>query len=92
VLVMSVNPGFGGQRFIPNALNKVSKLYMARAAKGLDYQIEIDGGVSPDTVTEIVQSGADVLVAGNAVYGSGKPQENVRNLLRMAQEATMQRV
>jgi ribulose-phosphate 3-epimerase len=92
VLVMSVNPGFGGQKFIPNALGKISKLYMARAAKGLSYQIEVDGGVSHETIGEIVRSGADILVAGNAVYGSGDAATNVRDLLQTAQQALMQQV
>ncbi len=92
VLVMSVNPGFGGQKFIPGALSKISKLYMARAAKSLSYQIEVDGGVSLDTIGDLVRSGADVLVAGNAVYGSGDATENVRNLLHVAQQALMQQV
>ena len=90
VLIMSVNPGFGGQRFIPNALAKISKLHMARAAKGLSFQIEVDGGVTVDTIGDLVTSGADVFVAGNAVYGSGSPAENVRKLQRAAEHALMQ--
>jgi ribulose-phosphate 3-epimerase len=91
VLVMSVNPGFGGQTFIPYVLNKVTKLYMARGAKALDYKIEIDGGVSTQTIPSIVEAGADILVAGNAVYGSGSPADNIKHLLATAQQATMQR-
>ena len=91
VLIMSVNPGFGGQQFIPYVLNKISKLYMARGAKGLDFRIEIDGGVALDNISDIVGSGADILVAGSAVYGSATPEKNVKALLAAAQQATMQR-
>ena len=91
VLFMSVNPGFGAQRFIPYVLSKVSKLYMARGAKALQFKIEIDGGVALDTITQIVGAGADILVAGNAVYGSGSPEKNVKALLAASQQATMQR-
>jgi len=90
VLVMSVNPGFGGQKFIPGALQKISKLYMARAAKGLQFQIEVDGGVSTDTIGDLVTAGTDIFVAGNAVYGSGNPAVNVQKLQDAAQHALMQ--
>ena len=90
VLVMSVNPGFGGQMFIPGALQKISKLYMARAAKGLQFQIEVDGGVSTDTIGDLVTAGTDIFVAGNAVYGSGNPAVNVQKLQDAAQHALMQ--
>ena len=68
-LVMSVNPGFGGQKFIPYALDKVKRLADLRQAMGLDMLIEIDGGVTPDNAGEIARAGADVLVAGSAVFG-----------------------
>ena len=61
ILVMSVNPGFGGQKFIPGSLEKVRKLGTMRTAKGLDYKIEIDGGVSLNNVAEIAKAGAEVL-------------------------------
>lgn len=92
VLVMSVNPGFGGQKFIPGSLEKIRKLVATRQSRGLGFRIEIDGGVARDTIAEIVRSGAEVLVAGNAVFGKGEPAENVRQLLKAASEATLQRV
>ena len=92
VLVMSVNPGFGGQKFIPGSLDKIRKLVTTRQSRGLGFRIEVDGGVARDTITEIVRAGAEVLVAGNAVFGKGEPAENVRQLLKAAAEATLQRV
>lgn len=89
VLVMSVNPGFGGQKFIPGSLEKVRKLATMRTAKGLDYRIEIDGGVSQNNIAEIAKAGAEILVAGNAVFGKGNVKDNVRNLLKAANEAML---
>ncbi|MEO5937109.1 MAG: ribulose-phosphate 3-epimerase, partial [Terriglobales bacterium] len=92
VLVMSVNPGFGGQKFIPGTLEKVRKLAAVRTAVGNNFKIEIDGGVDENTVTGIVRAGADVLVAGNAIFGLGDPRLNTERLLKAAQEATLARV
>jgi ribulose-phosphate 3-epimerase len=92
VLVMSVNPGFGGQKFIPGALHKIRKLAELRERRGLSYRIEIDGGVALDTVVEVVRAGAEILVAGNAVFGKGDPTSNARQLLKAATEATLQKV
>jgi ribulose-phosphate 3-epimerase len=89
VLVMSVNPGFGGQKFIPGALEKVRKLATMRNAKGLSYRIEIDGGVSLNNVADIARAGAEILVAGNAVFGKGDVKDNVKNLLKAANEAML---
>jgi ribulose-phosphate 3-epimerase len=89
ILVMSVNPGFGGQKFIPGSLEKVRKLGTMRNAKGLDYRIEIDGGVSLNNVAEIAKAGAEILVAGNAVFGKGNVKDNVKNLLKAANEAML---
>jgi len=91
VLVMSVNPGFGGQRFIPGALEKVRKLATMRAAKGVDFRIEIDGGIDLQTVGPAVRAGAEILVAGSHVFGHGNPTERAEALLRAAQEATLLR-
>jgi len=71
VLVMSVNPGFGAQKFLPNSLHKMRKLAEVRAHRGLNFRIEVDGGIALDTVAEVVRAGAEILVAGNAVFGSG---------------------
>ena len=91
VLVMSVNPGFGGQRFIPGALEKVRKLATMRAARGVDFRIEIDGGIDLHTVGSAVRAGAEILVAGSHIFGHGNPTQNAEALLRAAQEATLLR-
>ena len=92
VLVMSVNPGFGGQKFIPGALHKIMRLSQMRAERKLNFRIEVDGGVSLETVAAVVRAGAEVLVAGNAVFGSGDPKSNAQKLLKAAVEATLQKV
>ena len=92
VLVMSVNPGFGGQKFIPSSLDKVRKLVLMRTARRANFRIEIDGGMAPDTIGEAVRAGVEVLVAGNAVFGQGNRRENTQRLLKLATEATLQRV
>jgi ribulose-phosphate 3-epimerase len=92
VLVMSVNPGFGGQKFLPNSLHKMRRLAEIRARRGLNFRIEVDGGITLDTVAEVVRAGAEILVAGNAVFGSGDPKTNAEKLLKAATEATLQRV
>jgi len=92
VLVMSVNPGFGGQKFIPGALHKIMRLSQIRAERKLNFRIEVDGGISLETVAAVVRAGAEVLVAGNAVFGSGDPKSNAQKLLKAAVEATLQKV
>lgn len=87
VLIMSVNPGFGGQKFIPFSLEKIQHLVKLRQEMGLGFRIEVDGGVAHDTVGPLVQAGADLLVAGNAVFGASRPEEDARALLAAAQEA-----
>ena len=87
VLVMSVNPGFGGQKFIEFSLDKIRRLVELRQELGLAFRIEVDGGVAHDTVGPIVQAGAELLVAGNAVFGAGQPERDVRALLAAAREA-----
>ncbi len=87
VLVMSVNPGFGGQQFLPLALDKIEHLTELRTEMGLNYRIEVDGGVAHDTVARVVEAGTDMLVAGSAVFSPGKTEENARELLRLAHEA-----
>ena len=92
VLVMSVNPGFGGQKFIPGAVHKIRRLAEMRQAQGLNYRIEVDGGIALDTVGEVVRAGAEILVAGNAVFGKGDPKSNAQKLLKAAAEATLLKV
>ena len=87
VLVMSVNPGFGGQKFIPFSLDKIRQLVGLRAELNLNFRIEVDGGVAPETIGSVVEAGADLLVAGSAVFDSGHPEREARALLKMAQDA-----
>jgi ribulose-phosphate 3-epimerase len=87
VLIMSVNPGFGGQEFIPFSLNKIRRLAGLRQELGLAFKIEVDGGVAHDTVARVVQAGAELLVAGNAVFGAGHPERDAHELLAAARAA-----
>jgi len=91
VLVMSVNPGFGGQKFIPNSLNKIAALARMRAERKLEFRIEVDGGVDLTTVGDVVKAGAELLVAGNAVFGHGDVRTHARQLLEAARTATFAR-
>ena len=84
VLVMSVNPGFGGQTFIPSSLKKIESLAKVRESRGLQFRIEVDGGVHHDTAALIVRAGADILVAGSAVFEERNPSESARRLLESA--------
>jgi len=87
VLIMSVNPGFGGQDFIPFSLDKIRAVARMRQEMGLAFRIEVDGGVAHDTVAQVVQAGADLLVAGNAVFGAGNAEQDARTLLAAARQA-----
>ncbi len=80
VCLMSVNPGFGGQKFIPQTLEKIKQLRNMIDAKGLKTHIEIDGGVTLDNAKEILSAGADVLVAGNTVFKSADPKATIAKL------------
>jgi ribulose-phosphate 3-epimerase len=84
VLIMSVNPGFGGQSFIQNSLHKVVDCKNLIAAKGSKAKIEVDGGVNLQNAASLVAAGADVLVAGNAVFKSENPTETIRQLKYIA--------
>jgi ribulose-phosphate 3-epimerase len=88
VLVMSVNPGFGAQKLIANSLRKVAALAQMRAELGLQYAIEIDGGVSLDNIGEIVRAGCDWLVAGSSIFGSADPATTVARMQQVAHDAT----
>ncbi|MDR3393212.1 MAG: ribulose-phosphate 3-epimerase [Sulfuriferula sp.] len=72
ILLMSVNPGFGGQKFIPETLNKIRAVRERIDASGRDIWLEVDGGVKVDNIAEVARAGADVFVAGSAIYGAGK--------------------
>jgi len=91
ILIMSVNPGFGGQKFIPNALNKVRRLAQLRRERGLGFRIEIDGGVAMNNVEAIVQAGCDWLVAGSSVFHSPDATQAVRDLQQAADSALLVR-
>ena len=80
VLLMSVNPGFGGQSFIPTSLDKLRRLKRMIEDRGLKTKIEIDGGIDAGNIAEVVASGAEIIVAGSAVYGRGQATEAVKEL------------
>jgi ribulose-phosphate 3-epimerase len=80
ILIMSVNPGFGGQKFIPSALDKVRMIRELISEMNLDIDIEIDGGVGPDNIAEVVASGANVIVAGSAVFNSKDPAATIKTM------------
>ena len=80
VLLMSVNPGFGGQRFIENTIDKVKRLRKMITEKGCKTLIEVDGGVQGETAPRLVQAGVDVLVSGSYVFGAKDPEEVIRSL------------
>lgn len=84
VCLMSVNPGFGGQKFIPQTIEKIQRLKELILKKNLSTLIEIDGGVTLENASEIIHAGADVLVAGNTVFGSSDPTEMIEKLKSIA--------
>jgi ribulose-phosphate 3-epimerase len=84
VLVMSVNPGFGGQAFIPASVEKVRRLRRMIDERGLNVRIEIDGGIDRDNIAACAAAGAEIFVAGTAVFGNGDPAASVRELLGAA--------
>ncbi len=92
VLVMSVNPGYGGQKFIPNSLRKVKELARMRAERKLAFAIEIDGGVGTENIAEVAQAGVDWYVAGSSVFHAPDPAQAVRDLRRRAEEANFEKV
>ncbi len=81
VVLMSVNPGFGGQKFIPSSLGRIQALADTRARRGLSYKIEVDGGVTLDNIRSCVDAGADVLVAGSSVFAANDIPSRVRELI-----------
>jgi ribulose-phosphate 3-epimerase len=92
VLVMSVNPGFGAQKFLSGAVDKIRRLAEWRAQRRWAYRIEVDGGIDLETVGEVVRAGAEILVAGSAVFGHGDPTGHAQKLLKAAREAALLRV
>jgi ribulose-phosphate 3-epimerase len=81
VLVMSVNPGFGGQKFIGTSLDKLRSLRGIIEKRGLSVKIEVDGGVDEKNIKDVVSAGAEMIVAGSAVFGGGDPESSVRRLI-----------
>lgn len=81
ILLMSVNPGFGGQKYISTMTDKLRRLRAMIDERGLETRIEIDGGIDASNIGEIVKSGAEIIVAGSAVFGGGKPTEAVKELI-----------
>ena len=84
VLLMSVNPGFGGQKFVPTSMDKLRRLRRMIDERGLQVRIEIDGGVDADNISNIVEAGAEIIVAGSAVFSGGQPTEAVKTLIDRA--------
>ncbi|MHC5269934.1 ribulose-phosphate 3-epimerase [Enterococcus sp. LJL98] len=80
VLVMTVNPGFGGQQFIPETLDKIRELAQIRAERGYTYDIQVDGGIIPETAELCKAAGANVFVAGSYIYDAEKPAQQIQNL------------
>jgi ribulose-phosphate 3-epimerase len=85
VLVMSVNPGFGGQSFLPASLDKVRRLARSIRERGLAVRIEVDGGVDASNARSLVEAGAEILVAGSAVFGKGDPEAGARAIIEACQ-------
>ncbi|MFN7967542.1 MAG: ribulose-phosphate 3-epimerase [Acidobacteriota bacterium] len=85
ILIMSVNPGFGGQRFIRGSLDKIARLAASIRDRGLDVQIEVDGGVTVENAADLVRAGARVLVAGSAIFGKPDPAVATRDLRKAAE-------
>jgi ribulose-phosphate 3-epimerase len=92
VLVMSVNPGFGGQRFIPGAYAKIRELRERRQRNNFNYRIEVDGGVGTENIAELVAAGAETLVAGTSVFHQPDPAAAVRDLLELAMRSSNQEI
>lgn len=87
VMLMSVNPGFGGQSFIPSTLNKIWQLRQRIDAMGLAVEIEVDGGISESTIADVAEAGANIFVAGSAIYGSNDYKQTITSLKKQAEVA-----
>jgi ribulose-phosphate 3-epimerase len=92
VLIMSVNPGFGGQRFIPNALEKVRRLTFKKKDRGLQFPIEIDGGVSRENVADVVNAGVEWVVAGSSIFHTVNPAAAFEEMQQLARAGSAVRV
>ena len=87
VLIMSVNPGFGGQKFLPSSVRKIEQLVEMREAGNARFRIEVDGGITGETAPLVVRAGAEILVVGSAVFGEKDPTEAARRILQSANQA-----
>ena len=92
VLVMSVNPGFGGQAFLPHALDKTRRLRRMIEISGLPIEIEMDGGIDRDNIARVVAAGVDVCVAGSAIFGAGDPQAILAEMSELRERARQETV
>jgi ribulose-phosphate 3-epimerase len=92
VLVMSVNPGFGGQKFIPNAYEKIRQLQEWRARYNGSFRIEVDGGVDLENIAELAKAGANTFVAGTSIFHTSDPAASARQLRQLANNAISQKV
>jgi ribulose-phosphate 3-epimerase len=92
VLVMSVNPGFGGQKFIPGAIEKIRQLNQWRARYNASFRIEVDGGVDLENLAELAQAGANTFVAGTSIFHHSDPAAATRHMRKLATEALSQKV
>src|SRR3954469_5488930 len=92
VLVMSVNPGFGGQAFLPHALDKARRLRRMIEISGLPIEIEMDGGIDRDNIARVVAAGVDVCVAGSAIFGAGDPQAILAEMSELRERARQETV
>ncbi|MFL6259066.1 MAG: ribulose-phosphate 3-epimerase [Thermoanaerobaculia bacterium] len=92
VLVMSVNPGFGGQAFLPRALDKARRLRRMIEISGLPVEIEMDGGIDRDNIAQVVSAGVDVCVAGSAIFGAGGPQAIIAEMSELRERARREMV
>jgi ribulose-phosphate 3-epimerase len=91
ILVMTVNPGFGGQKFIPNSYEKIRQLYQLRARYNASFRIEVDGGVDLGNTAELAQAGANTFVAGTSIFHTADPAAATRQLKKLATQALSQR-
>jgi ribulose-phosphate 3-epimerase len=91
VLVMSVNPGFGGQKFLPSSIDKIRRLKQIREDRRLDFRIEVDGGITQENVAAVVQAGVDIVVTGSSIFGGPDPGEAFRAMQRTIEESRLLR-
>lgn len=90
VLIMSVNPGFGGQEYIPKSTEKIAELYQLKISEELDFVIEVDGGINPFTAAEAYRAGAEYLVAGNAVFGEPDRPKAIRQIIHSVEQVKIE--